>query len=119
MEAKSPAIEMYEKDIEELEKLINIALRPNIKRQLSEYKNNLSNLLKEEQKKIESDKKKAEQTQKDKPEENKDKSPSEIDQAKLNAQFTTISKYAFDTSNNKFIKLYLTDGFEGIKEFAS
>ena len=110
---------MYEKDIEELEKLINIALRPNIKRQLSEYKNNLSNLLKEEQKKIESDKKKAEQTQKDKPEENKDKSPSEIDQAKLNAQFTTISKYAFDTSNNKFIKLYLTDGFEGIKEFAS
>jgi len=119
MEAKSPAIEMYEKDIEELEKLINIALRPNIKRQLSEYKNNLSNLLKEEQKKIESDKKKAEQTQKEKPEENKDKSPSEIDQAKLNAQFTTISKYAFDTSNNKFIKLYLTDGFEGIKEFAS
>ena len=51
MEAKSPSIEMYEKDIEELEKLINIALRPNIKRQLSEYKNNLSNLLKEEQKK--------------------------------------------------------------------
>ena len=96
---------MYEKDIEELEKLINIALRPNIKRQLSEYKNNLSNLLKEEQKKIESDKKKAEQTQKDKPEENKDKSPSEIDQAKLNAQFTTISKYAFDTSKkSKFTK---------------
>ena len=48
MEAQSPVIEMYQKDIEELEKLINIAVRPNIKRQLEEYKNNLSNLLKEE-----------------------------------------------------------------------
>ena len=37
---------MYQKDIDELEKLINIALRPNIKRQLEEYKNNLSNLMK-------------------------------------------------------------------------
>ena len=42
-----------------------------------------------------------------------------MDQTKLNAQFTTISKYAFDTSNNKFIKLYLTDGFDGIKTFSS
>ena len=141
MEAQSPAIEMYQKDIEELEKLINIALRPNIKRQLQEYKNNLSNLMAEEKKKIESEKKKTEEAQLDKKKskkelkkeivetqkayknlytsENIDKSPSEIDQAKLNAQFTTISKYAFDTSNNKFIKLYLTDGFEGIKEFSS
>ena len=53
MEAQSPAIEMYQKDIEELEKLINIATRPNIKRQLEEYKNNLSNLMKEEKKKLE------------------------------------------------------------------
>ena len=45
MEAQSPVIDMYQKDIEELEKLINVALRPNIKRQLEEYKNNLSNLL--------------------------------------------------------------------------
>ena len=58
---------MYEKDIEELEKLINIALRPNIKRQLSEYKNNLSNLLKEEQKKIESDKKRQNRLRKTNP----------------------------------------------------
>ena len=119
MEAQSPAIEMYQKDIEELEKLINIALRPNIKRQLEEYKNNLSHLMNEEKKKIELEKKKSEESQKDKKEENKDKSSSEIDQTKLNAQFTTISKYAFDTSNNKFIKLYLTDGFDGIKTFSS
>ena len=51
MEAQSPAIEMYQKDIEELEKLIEVALRPNIKRQLTEYKNNLSNLMNEEKKK--------------------------------------------------------------------
>ena len=50
MEAQSPVIDMYQKDIEELEKLINVALRPNIKRQLEGYKNNLSNLLKEEKK---------------------------------------------------------------------
>ena len=118
MEAQSPVIEMYQKDIEELEKLINIALRPNIKRQLEEYKNNLSNLLKEEKKKIELENKKAEESKKDKKEENKEKN-TEIDESKLNASFTTISKYAFDTSNNKFVKLYLTDGFDGIKTFSA
>ena len=66
MEAQSPAIEMYQKDIEELEKLINIATRPNIKRQLEEYKNNLSNLMKEEKKKLEAEKKKAEENKSDK-----------------------------------------------------
>ena len=45
MEAKSSAVEIYQKDIEELEKLIGIAIRPNIKRQLTEYKNNLSHLI--------------------------------------------------------------------------
>ena len=50
----SPAIDMYQKDIEELEKLIKIAERPNIKRQLEEYKNNLSHLMSEEKEKIRS-----------------------------------------------------------------
>jgi len=68
MEAQSPVIDMYQKDIEELEKLINIALRPNIKRQLEEYKNNLSNLLKEEKKKIDLEKKKEEDSKKEKKE---------------------------------------------------
>ena len=119
MEAQSPAIEMYQKDIEELEKLINIATRPNIKRQLEEYKNNLSNLMKEEKKKLEAEKKKAEENKSDKKEENQEKKNTDIDQEKLNASFTTISKYAFDTSNEKYIKLYLTDGFDGIKSFNS
>ena len=57
---------MYQKDIEELDKLIGIANRPNIKRQLIEYKNNLSHLLTEEKKKIEAEKKKKEEESKKK-----------------------------------------------------
>ncbi len=122
MESESPAVEMYKKDIEELEKLINIAIRPNIKRQLIEYKNNLNNLMNEEKKKFESEKKKKEEESKNqKPEDKKEEKTnnSQIDESKLNMQFTSISKYAFDTSNNKYIKLYLTDGFDGIKSFSS
>ena len=120
MEAQSPAIEMYQKDIEELEKLIGIATRPNIKRQLIEYKNNLSNLMNEEKKKIDSENKKKEEEKKsEKTESTTENKATEIDASKLNASFTTVSKYAFDTSNNKFIKLYLTDGFDGIKSFNS
>ena len=122
MESESPAVEMYKKDIEELEKLINIAIRPNIKRQLIEYKNNIKNLMNEEKKKFESEKKKKEEESKNqKPEDKKEEKTnnSQIDESKLNMQFTSISKYAFDTSNNKYIKLYLTDGFDGIKSFSS
>ena len=118
----SPAIEMYQKDIEELEKLIGIAIRPNIKRQLIEYKNNLSNLMKEENKKLEEEKKKnKEEEKKENTDSTKDKTSSEIDPAKIATSllFTSISKYAFDTSNEKFIKLYLTEGFDGIKSFNS
>ena len=120
MEAQSPAIEMYQKDIEELEKLIGISTRPNIKRQLIEYKNNLSNLMNEEKKKIDAEhKKKEEEKKSEKIESTTENKATEIDASKLNASFTTVSKYAFDTSNNKFIKLYLTDGFDGIKSFNS
>ena len=62
--SQSPVIEMYEKDIEELEKLINTAIRPNIKRQLIEFKTNLSNLMNEEKKKLEAEKKKKEEESK-------------------------------------------------------
>ena len=123
MEAQSPAIEMYQKDIEELEKLINIATRPNIKRQLIEYKNNLSNLMNEEKKKLDAEQKKKEEDKSIKSDSttDKEKESSDIDPSKLSSSlsFTTISKYAFDTSNEKYIKLYLTDGFDGIKSFNS
>ena len=121
--SQSPVIEMYEKDIEELEKLINTAIRPNIKRQLIEFKTNLSNLMNEEKKKLEAEKKKKEEESKsDKKETSKEKNQSsDIDPSQLSTSllFTSINKYAFDTSNEKFIKLYLTDGFEGIKTFNS
>ena len=119
MESQSPVIEMYEKDIEELNKLIEVALRPNIKRQLTEYKNNLTNLMHEEKKKNEAEKKKKEEESKKEKTETNSEKKTEIDPSKLNATFTTISKYAFDTSNDKYIKLYLTDGFDGIKSFSS
>ena len=110
---------MYEKDIEELNKLIETALRPNIKRQLTEYKNNLTNLMNEEKKKNESEKKKKEEESKKEKKDSNSEKKSDFDSAKLNESFTTIIKYAFDTSNDKFIKLYLTDGFDGIKSFSS
>ena len=121
---QSPAIEMYQKDIEELEKLINIAIRPNIKRQLIEYKNNLTNLMNEEKKKLEAEQKKKEEESKSTTTESskeKEKDSGEIDPAKLSKSllFTSISKYALDTSNEKFVKIYLTDEFEGIKSFNS
>ncbi len=118
----SPAIDMYQKDIEELEKLIKLSERPNIKRQLEEYKNNLSHLMLEEKKKLEVEKNKKEnETKKSDSSTGTEKTTSEIDPSKLSSSlsFTTISKYAFDTSNEKYIKLYLTDGFDGIKSFNS
>ena len=59
----SPVLEMYKSDIEELDKLIGISQRPNIKRQLEEYKNNLSRLMEEEKKKLESTKEKDSKTE--------------------------------------------------------
>ena len=46
------AVEMYKKDIEELDKLIGLSQRPNVKRQLEEIKTNLTRLMEEEKKKI-------------------------------------------------------------------
>lgn len=119
---------MYKKDIEELEKLAEMAIRPNVKRQLIEYKNNLSQLMKEETKKFEEEKKKleaAKEAEKNKTEKDsaatgeKSEEKPDIDPTKLKLEFTTINKYAFDTSNNKFVKVYITDGFDGIKTFSS
>lgn len=106
----SPIIEMYSKDIEELTKLIGIATRPNIKRQLEDYKANLSTLLKEEEKKIE-------ETKKKESEKSSSTEAKATEQEKINIKFTSVTKYSFDTSNDKYIKLYLTDNFENIKDF--
>ena len=112
MEPQSPAIEMYQKDIEELEKLIGIAIRPNIKRQLIEYKNNLSNLLSEEKKKIEAEKKKKEEDAK------KDKTPLQKLNEKLktniniNDKKITLQKEYF---NNDFFRMLCKNNFTNLE----
>jgi hypothetical protein len=73
--------------------------------------------MKKKKKKIGAEQKKKEEEKKT--EITTEKNDTDIDPLKLNSSFTTVSKYAFDTSNNKFIKLYLTDEFEGIKSFNS
>ena len=63
-----------------------------------------------------------EESKSEKKEEKKEKEKSsEIDPTQLSTSllFTSINKYTFDTSNEKCIKLYLTDGFDGIKNFNS
>ena len=116
------AVEMYKKDIEELDKLIGLSQRPNVKRQLEEIKTNLTRLMEEEKKKIELEKKEKEQStteKKDADEKKENKEDNKIDINKLNISFNSINKYALDTSSDKFVKVYLTDGFDGIKEFNS
>ena len=117
-----PAVEMYKKDIEELDKLIEMSQRPNVKRRLEEDKNNLTLLMEEEKKKFELEKKKKEETKtedKESGEKKENKEDNKIDINKLNISFNSINKYALDTSSDKYVKVYLTDGFDGIKEFNS
>ena len=102
MEAQSQAIEMYQKDVEDLEKLISIALRPNIKRQLEEYKNNLSNLLKEEKKKIGIYKKDNSTEKKEKQKENlKEKNDNET--KKISIELEKLIKMIYLISKKKII----------------
>ena len=117
-----PAVEMYKKDIEELDKLIGMSQRPNVKRRLEEDKNNLTRLMEEEQKKFDLEKKQKEQTtteNKESGEKKENQEDNKIDINKLNISFNSINKYALDTSSDKYVKVYLTDGFDGIKEFNS
>ena len=107
---QSPAIEMYQKDIEELEKLINIAIRPNIKRQLIEYKNNLTNLMNEEKKKLEAEQKKKEEESKSTTTESskeKEKDSGEIDPAKLSKSLLFINLLIHQILNLNLLKLHL------------
>ena len=105
----SANVEMFKLDLEDLTNLISLSKRANIKRQLEEYKRNLEFLLKEEEKKAE---KKKEEASKPKEETTEKKAP-EFSPNALNIQ--TITKYALDTSNSKYVKIYITDGFENLK----
>ena len=96
-------IDMYKKDLEELNNFIAQSKRPNVKHQLQQCKTNIEFLLKEEEKKA----------PKEQPaEDGKEKKP-EIEVKEKT--FQSINKYALDTSNNTYVKIYITDGFEGLK----
>lgn len=108
MEAsQNSALEMYRLDLEELTKLIEMSKRPNIKRQLESIKQNLTFQMEEEKKNI---------AKKEKEEQSKPKTEEKVNEtASLSIQFQTVTKYALDTSSDKFVKVYLTDGFENLK----
>ena len=80
-------LEMYTLDLEELNKLIQISTRPNIKRQLEQLKLNLENLQNEEKRKNENSQK-----------------PNNFQQESTSQKsFVTVSKYAME-SGEKFVK---------------
>jgi hypothetical protein len=83
------SIESLEKDLAEIDNLLKIATRNNIKRQLEQYKFSISDQLQSELRLLEQEKKqmleKSEKT-------NEDSSLS----------FSTITKYAFDNTNDLF-----------------
>ena len=94
MEKTNNSIEMYELDIEELSKFILQSTRPNLKRQLEEYRKNLSYLYEEEKKKITSEKKQ---------DGNSTNTKENQQNKKVDLPFTSITKYAFE-NGDKFVK---------------
>jgi hypothetical protein len=90
METSTGTIEMYTLDIAELDNFISISTRPNIKRQLEEYKKNLVIQLENEKKKLEKEKLEKENNQTSKQTESK-------------KEYVPITKYALD-SGDKFVK---------------
>lgn len=110
--SQNSTLEMYRLDIEELAKLIETAKRPNNKRQLEAYKKNLEIQMKEEEKKI------AKKESEAKTEGQNDEKV-QTDSQNIALNFQTVTKYALDTSSDKFVKVYLTDGFENLKTLNS
>lgn len=89
MEKVNPASEMYEKDLEELDNFISASQRPNIKRQLQEYRRTLTSLLESEKRRAQSEPEPA-------------TTPSTTTQSTVH--FIPVTKYAFDGSGDKFVK---------------
>lgn len=102
MEALEQTIANLNEDIKELEKFISESKRPSIKSYLEAYLSNIKeNKAIQEKKQKEAKEKAAEK-------------PVVKEADKI--IYTPITKYALDTSGSK-VKIYLTDGFEGIKDF--
>lgn len=97
MEKTNNTLEMYELDLQELNKFILNSTRPNLKRQLEEYKKTLTNLYEEEKKKINI------QLQAEKQKETSATTSTENQRVVVDQQFTSITKYAFE-NGDKYVK---------------
>ena len=91
MDKVQKSIENLEQDIIEIDKLQKLALRPNIKRQLEEYKNTLHDQIQEERKRLQIEKKRAEE-----------KSENSNKQESSSIVYQTINKYAIDNTTDLF-----------------
>jgi hypothetical protein len=89
---QNPTIEMFELDLQELDKFIKETTRPNIKRQFEEYRKNISSLLNEEKRKFEKTKI---------VDQEKSSTAQEVTKSKID--FISVTKYALD-SGDKFVK---------------
>jgi len=83
------SIESLEKDLVEIDNLLKIATRNNIKRQLEQYKFSISDQLQSELRLLEQEKKQM-----------LEKSETPTEDSSLS--FSTITKYAFDNTNDLF-----------------
>jgi hypothetical protein len=88
----NPTIEMFELDLQELDKFIKDTTRPNLKRQFEEYRKNILSLLNEEKRKLE----KAKIVDQE-----KSSTVQEVTKSKID--FISVTKYALD-SGDKFVK---------------
>jgi hypothetical protein len=88
----NPTIEMFELDLQELDKFINETTRPNLKRQFEEYRKNILSLLNEEKRKLEKSKT---------VDQEKSSTVQEVTKSKID--FISVTKYALD-SGDKFVK---------------
>ena len=88
----NPTIEMFELDLQELDKFIKDTTRPNLKRQFEEHRKNILSLINEEKRKLE----KAKIVDQE-----KSSTVQEVTKSKID--FISVTKYALD-SGDKFVK---------------
>jgi hypothetical protein len=94
----SPNLEMYELDLQEVNKFLSQCTRPNIKRQLEEYKRTLTNFYENEKRNLKKEDKESTTTTTTKTE----SVTSEV-KADTTKPMTTITKYSFE-NGDKFVK---------------
>jgi calcyclin binding protein len=90
-------IEIYQKDLDELDSIIINTISKNLKRQFEEHRKTILSVIQSEKKKLEI---KA----------NQEKSQP----VQTEERYETITKYAFDGSGDSLVKVYITDGFAGL-----